>query len=249
VKAVIPAAGFASRLRPLTDHCHKAMLPIGGTTMMAMTLRNLQLNGIREVILVTGYRADALQEYVHSIRDSLQVEFVHNPDYLTTNNAYSLGLAAPYAKGEAFLLLDCDIVFEPDVIKRLIESKHETAIAIQKRTDLGEEEMKVFSRDGKILDRIAKTGNPQEAVGESIGIEAFSAGFSAKLFEVLKRRIANGPGKTEFYEAAFQELVDRGETMHLVDVGDCRVMEVDFKTDLDRAEREILPYLHEITGR
>jgi choline kinase len=225
------------------------MLPLGNTTMMALTLGNLRRNGIREVVIVTGYRAEDLMEYVHSIRDSMHVTFAHNPDYLTTNNAYSLALAEPHAAGEEFLLLDCDIVFEPDVLKLVLESGHETSLAVQKRSDLGEEEMKVYSRDGKTIHQIAKTGNPREAMGESIGIERFSAGFSAKLFDVLKKRIGDGPGKTEFYEAAFQELVDRGERMRLVDVSDCRVMEVDFKSDLERAEREILPYLIDQTGR
>jgi choline kinase len=224
------------------------MLPIGNTTMMALTLENLRRNGIRDIVIVTGYRSDALMEYVQAIQDSLRVTFAHNPDYLTTNNAYSLALAEPFAAGETFLLLDCDIVCEPEVLKRVLESGHESSLAVQKRNDLGEEEMKVFSRDGKTLDRIAKTGNPLEASGESIGIELFSAGFSAKLFDVLKKRIVHGPGKTEFYEAAFQELIDGGEAMHLVDVSDCKVMEVDFQSDLERAEREILPYLSPLQG-
>jgi choline kinase len=134
-------------------------------------------------------------------------------------------------------------VFEPDVLKRVLESRNGTALAIQRRNDLGDEEMKVYSDDDKTVDRLTKSGNPRDAAGESIGIEAFSAGFSARLFDILNERVAQGPGKTEFYEAAFQELINRGETMHLVDVTDCRVMEVDFQSDLERAEREILPFL------
>jgi choline kinase len=249
MKAVIPAAGFASRLRPLTDHCHKAMLPLGNTTMMALILDNLRRCGIHEVIIITGYRHLALMDYIRSIGDSLQIQFVHNPDFEKTNNAYSLSLAEPWAAGEAFVLLDCDIVFESGVLLRVMDSLHENALAVQKRTNLGEEEMKVFSANGATVERLSKGGEPSAAIGESIGIEKFAAEFSAKLFKVLKTRIAQGAGRTEYYEDAFQQLIDLGEALHLVDVSDCRVMEVDFKEDLQRAEREILPFLIQRTAR
>jgi choline kinase len=247
VKAVIPAAGYASRLRPLTDHCHKALLPIGDTTMMALMLENLHLNGIREIIVITGYFAETLKNYIRSIGNSFRVTFAHNPDFSITNNAYSLSFAEPFIAGQEFLLLDCDIVFEPTVLKRILESKYENVLAVHKRDNLGDEEMKVYSEDGKTVSRLSKSGEPEKAAGESIGIEKFSSEYSKKLFDVLKRRIENGRGRTEFYEDAFQELIDNGEIIHTVDVTDCRVMEVDFKTDLERAEHEILPYLHRIS--
>jgi len=243
MKAVIPAAGFASRLRPLTDHCHKAMLPLGTTTMMALTLENLRVNGIRDVVVVTGYRAEVLKEYIHSIRGDINVEFIHNPDYASTNNAYSLSLTEPYISGSAFVLLDCDIVFEPVILKMVLDSKHSMALAVNKRNDLSKEEIKVYSQDGAIVDQITKEGIPQEAIGESIGIETFSPECGVRLFNVLQERIARGPGMTEFYEASFQELIDKKETLHIVDISGYRAMEVDFKSDLERAEREILPYL------
>jgi choline kinase len=243
MKAVIPAAGFASRLRPLTDHCHKAMLPLGSTTMMALILENLRRCGIGQVIIITGYRHLSLMDYIRSIGDSLQIQFVHNPDFSETNNAYSLSLAEPFVSGKEFVLLDCDIVFEPNVLRRVMDSSHKNALAVQKRDNLGEEEMKAYSSNGKTVERLSKGGDPRTAIGESIGIEKFSAEFSGKLFDVLKTRIAQGAGRTEYYEDAFQQLLDQGETLHLIDVSDCHVIEVDFKEDLLRAEREILPYL------
>lgn len=243
MKAVIPAAGYASRLRPLTEHCHKAMLPLAGTTMMRLILHALRNQEIDEVVMVTGYRAEELEAHVREHADGLRVVFIRNPRYETTNNAYSLSLAAPWVAGEPFLLLDCDLVFEPEVLRRVVVSPHPNALAIQRRGDLGEEEMKVYSRDGLTVSQLSKQGDPHEALGESIGIEKFSGTFSRRLFEVLSRRISEGPGLTEFYEAAFQVLVDGGEPLYLVDVSDCRVLEVDFPEDLTRAEREILPYL------
>jgi choline kinase len=247
--AVIPAAGFASRLRPLTDQCHKAMLPFGDTTMMALIIENLRLAGVDQITVITGYRADSLADHVRLLGHGFDLAFIHNPDYSVTNNAFSLSLARPLAEGNEFLLLDCDIVFEPDVLARVAGSNHGNAIAVQKRFDLGDEEMKVYSGNGLTVDRLTKNGDPGAAFGESVGIEKFSPVFSTKLFGVLEKRIASGTGRTEYYEDAFQELVDGGEKLHMVDVSDCKVLEVDFPNDLERAEKEILPHLNLIRGR
>jgi choline kinase len=247
--AVIPAAGFASRLRPHTDQCHKSMLPLGGTTMMALILENLRTAGVDRIVVITGYRAEFLTEHVQRHGNGLDLHFVHNPEYLTTNNAYSLSLAEPFAAGREFLLLDSDIVFEPDVLDRVLRPEEANVIAIQRRPDLGEEEMKVYSENGKIVSRLTKDGDPKAAWGESVGIERFSAGFSAKLFETLARRIRHGCGRTEYYEDAFQELIDSGAILCMADVSHCRVIEVDFKPDLERAEKEILPFLRRIRKR
>jgi choline kinase len=241
--AVIPAAGFASRLRPFTEHCHKTMLPLGNTTMMALILQNLHLNGVKEVVVITGYRYQNVMDYILSICDSLIIHFVYNPVYKETNNAYSLSLAKIFVEGKSFLLLDCDIVFEPDVLRRVIESPHDNVLAVQKRNNLGNEEMKAYSDDNETVIRLTKEGNPQKAIGESIGIEKFSPEFSKKLFDILPKRILEGRGRTEYYEDTFQQLIDEGEIIHMVDVSDCQVIEVDFIEDLKSAEQEILPFI------
>jgi choline kinase len=246
LRAIIPAAGYASRLRPLTDQCHKAMLPLGNTTMMALILENLRRVGVMHAVIVTGYRADSLMDHVRSIGRGFRLDFVHNPEFSVTNNAYSLSLAESHAAGREFLLLDCDVVFEPDVLVRLMHSANDNVIAVQKRTDLGNEEMKVYSENGETVSRLTKNGDPRTASGESIGIERFSAGFSARLFDALHRRIRDGNGRAEYYEDAFQELIDGGDRLHMVDVSDCKVVEVDFKSDLEKAEKEILPHLRGI---
>jgi choline kinase len=238
--AVIPAAGMASRLRPLTDNCHKAMLPLGTTTMLELILRNLRHNHIREVVIVTGYRAEHLARYVQSIAGAIRIRFVHNSEFLSTNNAFSLSIAAPLVAGHEFVLLDCDIVFEPEVLRRVLQAPVPNALAVHKRPGLGAEEMKVYSDDGLTVGHLTKQRDPEEAVGESIGIERFSADFSQKLFRVLDRHIADGKGRMEYYEDAFQELIAGGDKIHMVDVSDCLVVEVDYREDLERVKREIL---------
>jgi len=243
-KAVIPAAGNATRLRPLTNNCHKTMLPVGNSTMMKLILENLEQIGIEELIVITGFMSEELQTYVENNCGNIRPFFIHNPDYQTTNNAYSLYLSKKYIMGKPFILLDSDIIFEPETLNRVVKSDFMNVLALQKRDDLGEEEMKVYTENGSKIKMISKEGDPAESVGESIGIEKFSEKFSNSLFETLEKRILFGRGRTEYYEHAFQEMIENGKDINIVDVSDTKVMEVDFLEDLKKAEKFILPYIN-----
>ena len=75
MKAVILAAGIASRLRPLTDHTPKCLLEIGGRCLLARTLDGLLANGIREVVVVTGYLREQIMDFVGTHYPGLKVEY------------------------------------------------------------------------------------------------------------------------------------------------------------------------------
>ena len=62
MKAIILAAGMASRLRPLTDHKPKCLLEIGKQCLLGRAIEGLIFNGIREVVIVTGYLQEQIIE-------------------------------------------------------------------------------------------------------------------------------------------------------------------------------------------
>ena len=72
--AVILAAGQGMRLRPLTNDRPKCLLKVGNHTLLEHQLKALQANGIRNVVIVTGY----LAEQIHQAAAG-QAQFVHNP--------------------------------------------------------------------------------------------------------------------------------------------------------------------------
>ena len=79
--------------------------------------------------------------------------------------------------------------------------------------------------------------NPQRCVILAAGMASFSPGCTEKLFSILHNRVRRGSGRTEFYEAAFQELIEKGIRMTAVDVGKQPVVEIDTPEDYDRALR------------
>ena len=65
----------------------------------------------------------------------------------------------------------------------------------------------------------------------------FSAEAAARLFSILERRVRDAKGKSEFYEASFQELIDKGVVLKAVDVSTFPTIEIDTPEDLELAER------------
>ncbi len=239
LKAVILAAGVASRLRPLTNNTPKCLLKVKGKTLLGMTLDNLQENGLLDLILVTGFEAGQIREFIQKNYPHLHVEFIHNQDFAITNNSYSLWLAMQKLKGHSMLLLDSDIVFEPIIIRKLLESNHENVLALSTtyKNLLGPEEIKVrMDTQNRILE-ISKEVNPILAAGESIGIELFGQVATDHLYKVLEKRIVGEKRVQEFYEASFEVMIKEGTDIYAVDISPARCIEIDTSDDLKNAEK------------
>lgn len=232
--AVVLAAGLGSRLRPLTDDRPKALVAVGGRTLLARALANLAEHGVEHLVVATGYRGDAV---AIALRDApIRVTLRPNPDYDTTQNVTSFALCADDLRGEAFFKLDGDVLFMPEVLRRLESSDAELAVAVDGRGRADAEAMKVVVQG----DRIRSFGKQlalDEAAGETIGIERISAAASAVVVDGLVRAVAEGRTGI-YYEDVYDELV-RQELLSAapVEVGDLPWTEVDDLADLARAEQ------------
>ena len=125
VKALILAAGLGRRMAPLTDSTHKTLLPVAGTTILDRLLSSLRVCGITDVCIVTGYRAGDIQAAVAERFGDLNVQFVHNADYATTNNVFSMALALEnYEVDDDILLIESDLIVDHKVIEQIVSSPH-----------------------------------------------------------------------------------------------------------------------------
>jgi len=187
MKAIILAAGVGSRIRPLTDNSPKSLLKIGGDTILEMMISHIQDCGINEVVFVLGYLQEQIKDYVKTNFPELNAHFVTNDRYAETNTGFSLMLTEHLIKESSFIKFDADVVFDKEILKKLIECEYANCLCIDKNIDLDAEEIKVIiDRQNKVL-KASKTINPKDAVGESIGIEKIDSK-TAKLYE---RRFLN----------------------------------------------------------
>ncbi len=237
---VILAAGMAKRLRPLTDTKPKCLLEVGGRTLLERTVDAMRGAGVSEFVVVTGYRASMIRDALSSLLSPLSSKFtfLDNADYAHNNNIYSLWMAGQAVRGRDFLLMDSDILCDPAAVAR-IASEPESALAVN-RHELGEEEMKVVvDADGRITE-ISKTCRPEEAMGESVGIERITAAYSEALFRELDQMILREGLVDIFYERAFERLIPQGHTFKVVDTTDYFSYELDTPEDFQRAQ-ELMP--------
>lgn len=243
MKTVILAAGISARLRPLTNSTPKCLLKIAGKTILERTIDNLLCYDLNDVIIVTGFHQEQIKDFISEKYPHLKVTYIYNEVYDTTNNIYSLWLTKDYTKNEEMLLLDSDILFDKKILELLINSKYPNCLALRTDHQLSEEEIKVRLNEDKSIAEISKTVELKQAVGESIGIEKFSAKFVEQLFQILDRKILKENQVKIFYEAAFQDAINSGEKIFAVDIGDLKCIELDFAEDIERAEREVIQFL------
>lgn len=234
---VILAAGMAKRLRPLTDERPKCLLTVGQRTLLQRTVDAILAAGITELVVVTGYRAQMIRDFLTSHYPSLTIHFIDNPDYANNNNIFSLWLTRPYTEGKEFLLLDSDILFDPQIIPAVLKMP-DSALALN-RHELGEEEIKVIIDNNNRVVEISKVCAIQQAVGESVGIEKMTAEYSSALFCELEQMI-EGEGLIDiFYERAFERLIPQGHTFTVVDTTTFFSIELDTVEDFENAKKLI----------
>lgn len=70
--------------------------------------------------MFTGYRQQQIVDFLQAHSPAQSITFIYNDKYESTNNIYSLWLTRPYTEGEEVLLLDSDIVFDPQIVEKLL---------------------------------------------------------------------------------------------------------------------------------
>ena len=112
-------------MRPLTDATHKTLLSVAGKTIIARIVDVLLGNGIANIAIVTGYRAEELTRFLRATYPDCHFDLVHNARFRETNNIHSLALAFEQLPLDRdILLIESDLIFEPSVLARLLRSPH-----------------------------------------------------------------------------------------------------------------------------
>jgi choline kinase len=236
MKAVILAAGVGSRIRPLTDNCPKSLLKVGGHTILEMMISHIRDCGITDIVFVLGYLQEQIKDYVTDNFPELNAHFITNEQYATTNTGFSLMLTRDLVAGSSFIKFDADVVFDKTILNELIDCAHDNALCIDKNIQLDAEEIKVIIRENNRVVKASKTVNPKEAIGESIGIEKICANTAIQLFAELETMMQDEKNHQQYYEAAYERLIEKEVPFYALDISGLKWIEIDTKEDFITAK-------------
>ena len=224
---------MAKRLRPLTDEKPKCLLEVGGKTLLQRTVDAMISAGVKEFVVVTGYRAEMIREFLTVNYQLSIINYIDNVDFEHNNNIFSLWLAMQKLHGQEVLLMDSDILCDPEAVRR-VARKTNPALAMQQH-ELGEEEMKIVVDEAGRITEISKTCSPADAIGESVGIEKMTPVYTEAIYQELRKMILDEGQIDIFYERAFERLIPQGHTFEVVDTTDLFSYELDTPEDLEKA--------------
>ena len=172
MKAIILSAGQGRRLMPMTESIPKCCLMLENTTLLGHQINALMANGIDDIVVVTGYAHEVVDEVVEKFhKDSVRT--LYNPFYALSDNLGTTWVARNEMK-EPFLLINGDTLFEASTLSQLLsgERSYPITLATDHKADYDSDDMKV-STNGKQLKRVGKKLDKEIVNGESIGMMVF----------------------------------------------------------------------------
>lgn len=173
MKALILNSGMGSRMGDLTSENPKCMTEISETeTILSRQLRQLAENGIKDIVVTTGYFNEQLINYCNSLGYEFNFEFVHNPIYDKTNYIYSIYCAREQLKDEDIVMMHGDLVFEDYLLKDMLKINN-SCMTVSSTIPLPEKDFKAVINGNKI---------------EKVGIEFFDSAVAAQPLYKLNKK-------------------------------------------------------------
>ena len=226
--AIILAAGVGKRFGAEMNDRPKALLEVGGETLIARLVRQLREGGVAKIVIVVGHRGELIEQELDSVPG---VSFLHNPEYLR-GAILSLWTAREHLGGPA-LVMDADVFLPSEMMLRLLRSTNENCFLLDGSASATGEEQMLHVRNGRVTDIARKPRGEYDLLGESVGFLRLGADGARVLRELLDARVAAGVKDIE-HEEVYPELLSRVVT-GFERVDDLDWTEIDFPEDLERA--------------
>jgi len=236
-QAVILSAGKGSRLYPYTEDRPKCLLDLSGRSLLEWQLDTLNHNGIRKVVIVTGFRHDLVEQVIAARgRTKGEVELVFNPFFQVADNLGSVWIARQYWDRDT-LLLNGDTVVSTELVGAVLASETEVGgaspitVTIDRKAQYDADDMKVL-HEGNRLVRIGKVLDEYNA--ESVGFIAFRGRGGQEFIGSVEMAMRTPEGVRNWYLLVVDKLAQKGLVGALLIEGN-EWQEVDYLSDLDAA--------------
>jgi L-glutamine-phosphate cytidylyltransferase len=241
MKAVILAAGQGTRIRSVHGEHPKCLIEVDGSTILDHQLEALSMAGINEIAIVVGYEKEQIFSHlrVRSLTNSQRIHFIENPAFAITNNIYSLWLALDWLRGDSFIVLNADVIFDPDILQSAMRPYAPISMIVDPLWR--DETMKVIIEGERVVE-MSKRITREEFSGTYIGITVFSKSIQDQFFRKMQQLISS-VHVNEFFNLAVQQLANEGAFVGFTGTEGLAWAEIDDPVDLTFAQRNVFPQL------
>ncbi len=237
---MILAAGMGKRLGKYTEDGTKCMVRVNGKSLIERALEALIRVGIKRVILVVGYRADRLRAFLEGRYPQIDLVYVTNEIYDTTNNIYSLWLAREYLAADDTLLLESDLIFQYQILEKLLADGEPNLAVVSKfeawmdgTVTMVDEERNIVS----VIEKRAFKWKRVEQYYKTVNIYKFSREFSTSYYLPFLEAYLTAFGHNRYYEQVLKVLALLEDVrFKALPVSGKRWYEIDDPNDLSVAE-------------
>ena len=135
MKLIIIAAGQGIRIRSVTDGIPKTLLRLKGKSLLDRVLENAASVGIKEAVVVTGYRSPDLVSYIDNHKFEINVETVYNANWDKANGLSVLAAKSLIPNGEPFLISMSDHVYDAELLNNIFDIDDGMKVSVDKNTN------------------------------------------------------------------------------------------------------------------
>jgi choline kinase len=235
--AILLAAGIGRRLGGIHEG-PKVLLEFGGCSLIERHLDALTRNGVAEIAVTVGYRAETLSKILAGRADT-----VDNPAYREGSILSLWAQRVRLRSGRPVLLMDGDVLYDSRMIERLLAADGEAVLLVDRELEPGDEPVKVCFRDGLMVDFAKCPEHAHDWHGESVGFFKLSPAMAAALADACEAYINAGRIDVEYEEAIRDLILAQPRRFAYVDVTDLPWTEIDFPNDVEKARDVVLPNL------
>ena len=223
---IIIAAGLGSRLKKYTDNLPKCMLDFAGKTLLQRQIEAFKINGLNKISVIRGFKKEKI--------NYPDLTYFENKEYKNNNILNSMMYAEEALNGHVIVSYS-DILFEKEVVKRLMESEHDISIVVdidwrgyyinRKDHPINEAENVIFDANNNVVEIGKIHAVKHDVHGEFIGMLKLSPRGSEifkKHFHRAKDLYWNKPfQRAKTFQKAYitdiiQDMTDLGVPIHCV---------------------------------
>ena len=179
-------------------------MEVRGHKLIEYNLALLYENGIKNVIIVTGYKAELYEELA---KDKAGMTCIYNPFYEHCNVLGSFYMAQNNLADEDTIYLHADTLCDPEIFREMVQGSGDIVMPVDFK-DCDSEAMKVTTKSGQVV-KVSKEISEAESEGEFIGMAKLSKKVMPAIKEASRKLMRNGCLKS-YFEGAIQEVIDQG---------------------------------------